>query len=493
MNAALPPAGAPSRHHSLTLRLALLFALLAFVSLATLGVALYRGLETELTRRDDAALVYRVDQLRTFLNDSNTLELIRSKPALFENMLGNRESVLIVGAAGQTPLLVVNPGGLEVPSLTPVEMNRPLSLADVRHYPGVDGVPLAVLSASIDAGDLGHLQVVTGRLMSERTAVLANYRLTVFVLASIAAVALAACGYLLVRRELSHLSFLARHTQRIGVGNLGERLDRQGAPLELLPLIDAFNTMLERLAKGFAQLSQVSTDMAHELRTPINNLLGETQVALQQERTVEAYQQLLASNVEELERLARMLENMLFLARTDPSVALRQRRALDASDEIARIADYFEGPAAEVGITIRVQGDGVIWADPMLLRRALANLCANAIQYGAPDTGLLIQAVPSADGISLKVINQGPTIGAEHLPRVFERFYRVDASRERSAQANGLGLSIVATIMELHQGRHAVSSERGVTCFELFFPARKPEEAGVVAGGGRHGSKQPFG
>ncbi|MBA1273358.1 heavy metal sensor histidine kinase [Stutzerimonas azotifigens] len=475
MNADLPLAKPLSRHHSLTLRLALLFALLAFVSLATLGVALYRGLESELMRRDDAALVYRVDQLRTFLNDSNTLELIRTKPALFENMLGNRESMLIVGAAGKKPLLVVNPGGLEVPSLTPVEMNRPLSLADVRHYPGVDGVPLAALSASIDAGDLGHLQVVTGRLMTERTAVLANYRLTVFILASIAAVALAVCGYLLVRRELLHLRRLARHTQRIGVGNLAERLDTRGAPLELLPMIDAFNTMLERLAKGFVQLSQVSTDMAHELRTPINNLLGETQVALQQERNVEDYQQLLASNVEELERLARMLENMLFLARTDPASALRQRQELDAGDEIARIADYFEGPAADVGIAIRVQGEGLIWADPMLLRRALANLCANAIQYGAPDSELLIQATPSADGVSLKVINHGPTIEAEHLPRLFERFYRVDASRERSAQANGLGLSIVATIMQLHQGNHTVSSERGVTCFELFIPARAPE------------------
>ena len=97
------------------------------------------------------------------------------------------------------------------------------------------------------------------------------------------------------------------------------------------------------------QLGQVSTDMAHELRTPINNLLGETQVALQQNRNVEGYQQLLASNVEELERLARMLDNMLFLARTDPASALRQRQELDAADEMERMADYFEGLAAMSG------------------------------------------------------------------------------------------------------------------------------------------------
>ena len=145
-----------------------------------------------------------------------------------------------------------------------------------------------------------------------------------------------------MHRGLLPLRRLAEHAQGIGVGNLAERLDSHGAPKELLPMIDAFNTMLERLAKGFVQLGQVSTDMAHELRTPINNLLGETQVALQQSRSIESYQHLLASNVEELERLARMLDNMLFLARTDPASALRQRQALSAVDEVKRIADYFE-------------------------------------------------------------------------------------------------------------------------------------------------------
>ncbi|NVZ71811.1 heavy metal sensor histidine kinase [Pseudomonas costantinii] len=461
------------RHYSLTLRLALIFALLAFALLATLGVALYRELERELIMRDDAALIYRVDQLRNLLNDSNTLDLIKTKPELFQNMLGNRESVLSITAPGQKPLLVVNPGNIDMPSVPPVPKGHELEFTDVHHLPGVNGVPFAVVAASIDSGDLGRLQVTTGRLMTERTAVLASYRLSVYILASIAAAILALVGYLLVHRGLLPLRRLARHTQGIGVGNLAARLDSQGSPKELVPMIDAFNTMLERLDKGFVQLGQVSTDMAHELRTPINNLLGETQVALQQSRSIESYQQLLASNVEELERLARMLDNMLFLARTDPSSALRQRQELSAADEVERMADYFEGLASDVDVSILAQGDGVIWAEPMLLRRALANLCANAIKYAAPNSELLIQAVPNANGISLSVSNLGETILPEHLPRLFERFYRVDESRERSAQSNGLGLSIVATIMQLHNGRYSVTSEEGVTCFELFFPRRE--------------------
>jgi two-component system heavy metal sensor histidine kinase CusS len=461
------------RHYSLTLRLALVFALLAFALLATLGVALYRELERELIMRDDAALISRVDQLRNLLNDSNTLDLIKTKPELFQNMLGNRESVLSIAAPGHKPLLLVNPGGIDLPSVPTVPKDHVLELADVHHFPGINGVPYASVSAAIDSGDLGSLQVTTGRLMTERTAMLASYRLRVYILASIAAITLALVGYLLVHRGLRPLRRLARHAHGVGVGNLDQRLESHGAPKELSPMIDAFNTMLERLAKGFVQLGQVSTDMAHELRTPINNLLGETQVALQQNRSVDSYQQLLASNVEELERLARMLDNMLFLARSDATSALRQRQELHAWDEVERIADYFEGLAGDVDMRIHAEGKGVIWAEPMLLRRALANLCANAIKYGAPGSELVIRAVPDTLGIYLTVSNQGETIAGEHLPRLFERFYRVDEARERSAQSNGLGLSIVATIMQLHNGRYSVRSQAGVTCFELFFPRRE--------------------
>ncbi|MBV4480590.1 heavy metal sensor histidine kinase [Pseudomonas khavaziana] len=461
------------RHYSLTLRLALIFALLAFALLATLGVTLYRELERELIKRDDAALISRANQLRNLLNDGNTLELIKSKPELFQNMLGNSESVLSIAAPGQQALLLVNPGNIQIPPVSPVTKDHALGLADVQHFLDVSGVPLATVAASIDTGDLGSLQITVGRLMAERTTMLARYRLNVFILASMAAVILALVGYVLVHRGLLPLRRLASHAQGIGVSNLAERLDSHGAPKELLPMIDSFNTMLERLAKGFIQLGQVSTDMAHELRTPINNLLGETQVALQQSRSMESYQQLLASNVEELERLARMLDNMLFLARTDPASALRQRQELDAADEVERIADYFEGLAGDVGMHIVGLGEGVIWAEPMLLRRALANLCANAIKYGAPNTELSIQAIPTTGGTHLRVSNHGQTIAAEHLPRLFERFYRVDESRECSSQSNGLGLSIVATIMQLHNGRYGVTSEGGVTCFELFFPAQE--------------------
>lgn len=142
------------RHYSLTLRLAVVFALLAFALMATTGVALYRDLERELIRRDESTLVYRIDQLRTFLNGSNTLELIKTKPMLFQNMLGNREYILTIGVPGEAPLLQVNPRHIDIPDLTPVTMDHSLSLTDVQHLPAVNGTPFAAISASIDSGKL---------------------------------------------------------------------------------------------------------------------------------------------------------------------------------------------------------------------------------------------------------------------------------------------------------------------------------------------------
>ena len=275
--------------YSLTLRLALVFAVLAFAALAGLGAALYNALDEQLTRRDDIQLVSRIDQLRTILNDSNTLELIQNKPALFQNMLGNREALLTIGAPGQPPLFVVNPSNLTLPTVPAVPINHVMALNDVQHLPSINGVPFSAVAASIDSGDQGNLQVLIGKVMSERTAMLASYRLSVYGLASLAAIVLALVGCLLVYRGLLPLRRLARHAHGIGIANLGERLDRHGTPRELQPMIEAFNAMLDRLDRGVTQLSQVSTDMAHELRTPINNLLGETQVAPQQNRSVEAY------------------------------------------------------------------------------------------------------------------------------------------------------------------------------------------------------------
>ncbi|WP_394777641.1 heavy metal sensor histidine kinase [Undibacterium sp.] len=460
--------------HSLIARLALLFALLSFTVLAAVGYTMYTALEAQLILRDDAALVQRVDQIRTLLKDVDLLDLIHQKPELFGNMLGNHEALLVLKFPGQAPLLEVNPGRISVPEVASAEPSAVLSLAAVRHTVE-NGTPFILVSASARTSDPQYagqdLQITTGRMLTERTRMLQAYRNHLLQVASGAALLAAFLAYWIARRGLLPLRLLAAQTGSIGIRNLSTRIDSRHAPRELLPLIDGFNAMLDRLETSFAQLSQVSADMAHDLRTPIGNLLGQTEVALGQRRSPEYYEQLLGSNFEELQRLSRMTDNMLFLARAEHADHAIERKPLDVAGELERIVDYFEGLAEERDISIRFQGEGSVCADPDLLRRALANLLSNAVRYADAGTQIVLTAQQQATGTTMAVENKGPTIESHHLARLFDRFYRADASRRGSSDASGLGLSIVRSIMLLHQGTWKASSSEGTTRFELFFPA----------------------
>ncbi|MDF0732920.1 heavy metal sensor histidine kinase [Pseudomonas entomophila] len=458
---------------SLTARLALLLATFSFVTLVLLGGALYVALARQLALRDDGALLARVEQIRTLLRDLDARQLIDEKPQLFANMLGNTESLLVIRYAGATPLLVVNPGQRPIPDVTPLPADQPLALGDVRRSVMADGSLFIYTAVTSEArGGRPPLEILSGRLLSERTRILGEYRDNIVLFASVMAVLAAVLAYLLAKRGMSPLHRLARQTASIGVGTLSLRLERDRAPAELDALIVQFNAMLERLERGFEQLKQVSADMAHDLRTPINNLLGQTEVGLGLPRDSAYYQHLLGSNFEELQRLSRMIDNMLFLARAEHADHAIERTGLAVAQELARICEYFEDLAAERDVHLAWNGQGTVWADATLLRRALANLLSNAVRFAEPGSTVEVTARSEANGVVVDISNRGLAIAPHHLQSVFERFYRVDAARQGSAQSSGLGLSIVRSIMQLHQGRCWAQSADGVTRFSLWFPSQ---------------------
>jgi two-component system, OmpR family, heavy metal sensor histidine kinase CusS len=458
---------------SLTTRLSLLFALMVFSAMVIVGFVLYRELETQLIARDDAALVTRVDQIRTLMNDVDARELIRQKPQLFANMLGNTEALLAVRFPGEAPLIVVNPGHATVPDVTPVPANMPLTLADVHHTSAADGTPfIYVAAAARDVVGTRDLQIISGRRLIERTRTLKACLDQILLSASAAALIGALFAFGFARHGMYPLRRLAAQTASIGMGTLSTRLERRAAPPEFDALVTAFNGMLDRLERSFTQLKQVSADMAHDLRTPIGNLLGLTEVGLSQPRDVAYYQRLLGSNFEELQRMSKMIDNMLFLARTEHADNAIERKELAIADEFERMQEYFEGLAEERDVGLEWRGDGSVWADPLLLRRALANLLANAVRYAQPGTSISTVAHQGPDGTTLYVENRGPTIEPHHLERIFDRFYRADVARHRSSESSGLGLSIVRSIMSLHGGTWHAASSAGVTRFTLTFPRR---------------------
>jgi two-component system heavy metal sensor histidine kinase CusS len=236
---------------------------------------------------------------------------------------------------------------------------------------------------------------------------------------------------------------------------------------------EAYNAMLDRLADGYQRLTQFSADLAHEIRTPVGSLMGHCQVALRQPRTADEYQALLASNLEELERISRMVESILFLARADEAQAALNRHTLALADELQRVAGYFEGLAEEREIILRTEGQALLDADPLLLRRALSNLVANAIRYADEGSTIDIRVIERNKHCRIEVENKGPTLDDATLGKLFDRFYRGDASRHQSSDSNGLGLAIVAAIMQLHGGEvTAAQPSPGRICFSLVFPIR---------------------
>jgi two-component system heavy metal sensor histidine kinase CusS len=238
----------------------------------------------------------------------------------------------------------------------------------------------------------------------------------------------------------------------------------------LRELADAFNGMLARLQDSFSRLSEFSADLAHDFRTPLSNLIGQTEVTLAQARNVEEYEALLESNLEEYDRLSRMIENMLFLARADHAQVALAPRTLDARAEVEAVAEYFEAVAAERAISLSLQGHAPVRADQTLLRRALTNLLDNALRHAPQGSRVSVIVSAEREATRIRVANGGAGIPPERLAHIFGRFYRGDPARSNSAQSTGLGLAIVDSIMRLHDGRATVSSRPGLTVLELAFP-----------------------
>ena len=312
--------------------------------------------------------------------------------------------------------------------------------------------------------------MVVARTASDRMELLSEYRTEVWYAASIGTLLATLLSFFLVRGGLRPLRLMAAQTHAISANRLDTRLDIRSAPKELHDIVESFNAMLDRLHRSFEQLTQFSADLAHDLRTPLNNLMVQTQVALGKQRSIEEYQGLLSSNIEEYERLARMMESMLFLARAENAHVAVKPQMLNVEDELAKIADYFEGIAEEAKVRIVVGGTGEIFADPMLLRRAVGNLISNAIRYTPEERIIRVEATDVGNATILTVSNPGEGIPPDVVGRIFDRFYRADPSRSSASGSSGLGLAIVRSIMTLHGGEAAVKSIQGErTIFSLTF------------------------
>ena len=317
------------------------------------------------------------------------------------------------------------------------------------------------------AGNAYTLQLAQDRSSDEQ--VERNFALLFVAVLFGGVVASALIAVIVTRRGLRPLREMTESLHRIGPDQLKQRIGSTGWPRELQPLAIAFDQMLKRLDDSFTRLSQFSADLAHELRTPIANMLGEAQVALTRDRTAAEYRETLESTVAECERLSRIVDNLLFVARVDAASEPIARKQFDARAEVEKIAEFYQTVADDHHVTITCSGNGQIYADPDLFERAVGNLLDNALRFTPENGSIRIALCENEADFEVAVSDNGCGIAAQHLPRVFDRFYRAESSR--SSDGAGLGLALVKSIVDLHGGSAIIESQLGHgTIVKLVFP-----------------------
>jgi two-component system, OmpR family, heavy metal sensor histidine kinase CusS len=349
----------------------------------------------------------------------------------------------------------------------PPTYSKAVAVSESKDYRRGSNLFSLVALNEASGGQRYTLQVAQDRSSDER--VERNFAILFIMVLSGSILASAFIAIIVTKRGLRPLEEMTQSLARIGPTHLKERVSPADWPRELKPLALAFDDMLKRLDDSFTRLSQFSADLAHELRTPVANMMGEAQVALTRDRTVAEYRETIESTVGECERLSRIVENLLFVARVDAAHEPIARKRFDARAAVEKITAFYQTIADERHVTISCAGDGQIDADPNLFERALGNLLDNALRFAPENGSIQIVLVEHDSDFEVAVSDNGCGIAPEHLPRVFDRFYRAESSR--GSDGAGLGLALVKSILDLHGGQASIHSEIGRgTTVKLTFP-----------------------
>ncbi len=300
--------------------------------------------------------------------------------------------------------------------------------------------------------------------VSQQEAFLQRYRLWFFGILLGTFTVFPFVGYQIARRGIRPVEDMAATARRISSTNLRERILPDGYPFELASLASTFNQMLDRLEDSFERISRFSADIAHDLRTPVNNIRGEAEVGLARARTITEYRDVLESCLEEAVRLSDLVGNLLFLARAESPLAHLRREPVDLVELLGGLREYYEASAGEAGISLTTAASPapvIAELDRTLLQRAVSNLISNAVAHTPPGGSVVLAAKPESFAVRIEVTDTGIGIPAEALPKVFDRFFRLDTSRSQASGGTGLGLAIVQSIMLLHGGKVEIASQPG--------------------------------
>lgn len=425
------------RSRSLTWRLTIFFALVSAAVLLGAGSLIGTRVQAHFVEADLADMQGKLELVRHLLARSrspDSLDSVRSQ--LADALVGHRYLELTVlsdpkAELFRTPHATFPPSLLRWP---PADQGALIEWEhDGRTHRGIAG------AAQTGIAGQGPVAVAVGLDVEHHRQFMVVFRTSLIIALMFGVTSSAVLGWIAAHGGLAPLRELTRAVQGISAGRLDRRLSTDAMPAELVALGAAFNKMLARLEEAFSRLSDYSSDIAHELRTPISNLMLQTQVAASKARSAEEYREVLYANLEEFERLARMVGDMLFLARADNGLAVPSRDSIDLLAELPALFGFYESLAEEQGVRLIVEGSGVVEGDRLMIRRALSNLLANAIRHTPHGAAVRVQLDQRpGGGVQLRMCNPG-SIAPEHLPRLFERFYQVEPSRQSTGGWRRIG------------------------------------------------------
>ena len=471
------------RTRSITLRLTLLFSIASAAVLLLVGALIGRQVDDHFEELDLEILQARLELVRHSVAAAHGPA---DQASLGERLAGLRSGDAPPAVAVSAPdgrVLFASPGVVFPPVLLGRQGAAPASLRersttwahDGRHYRGI------AAAHDIAIGGQGPLTIAVAIDIESHRAFVAMFQksLAASVVGGIGLTAV--LGWFAARRGLTPVREMARMAQATSASHLGRRLALDAVPQELTGLATALNDMLSRLEESFRRLSDFSSDLAHELRTPIGNVMTQMQVAVSKVRSADEYREVLYSALEEHERLARMISDMLFLAKADHGLVVPSHESVDLAAEVRAQFAFYEAYADEQHVGLSLDGSGSVWGDRLMIRRAVSNLLSNAIRHTARGGAVAVAIGRVSTGaVELSVENPGPPISPEHLPRLFDRFYQVDPSRRREGEGAGLGLAITKSIVEAHGASIHIGCTDGKVRFTIVF-APPSAQSGLAA------------
>lgn len=447
---------------SIAARLTAWYTATAFGLVLVATGLLYWAFVQNLRDEDQRLLADKVQVLRTLLRERapNAAAL---KEVEWEWAARQYEQVYVRVLTDRGETLVETPGmAIVLPreTLAAVQRGPTERAVEVR---GIDGRTFRAVTAAAGEESSARQTIQVAIDLTHEQDMLAAYRARLWLILAVALAVSAFVGHRIARRGVRPLEQITCTARRISSTTLDARIDRTGLPAEVASLAITFNEMLDRLQDSFERLSRFSADIAHELRTPVSNLRGETEVALTRARSLDEYREILASSLEEYERLARLIDSLLFLARAEHPETRIARERLNLRRELETVVEFYEGSATEHGVALTIDASPHLDldVDRTLFQRAVGNLIANAVAHTPRGGSVTIRASADGPSIRIEVVDTGQGVAAEDLPHVFDRFYRADKSRASASGNLGLGLAIVRSIAQLHGGRVEMASQIG--------------------------------